>query len=264
MSINQSNEQSVATDIAQETTQRCSVACSATSNIHIVATDSTIGNISSTTSCITNDSSCALTSCLQSSIINNLKDQQKSLQMDVPGLFSVLSQLAGGNNQDINQTSSQQISNQATQLTNSLCQNNTVVTKNVDFVLHNDTVNNIDLNALGESNKFQCVIKNMSKFTAQNNESNSQSATQLRISGLIFIIMIIVIGVVAVAIFKYGFSKKGDKKAPTINVTEENKAPQLTESETATETQRHGYNTYPDTGHVEYNKAFSKNILRTK
>lgn len=207
LSIEESDAQSAITQIAQQSTAKCMVACSATQNINIVAKGGIMKNLNFKNGCVSNVSSCALKSSLQSNILNNLKSTQSATQFDVPGIFTFLEDLIGAGD-DINEKNSQTISNQASQFINSNCQDNTTVPQNIDLVLTNVDLEGVNFSNYVTSNKFKCVINNMGKFVAQNNETNSQTATQVRIDSMIFLVLIIVAGVVAVAGLKYGFKKK--------------------------------------------------------
>lgn len=207
MSIEQSNKQTALTKIAQQSTESCMVACSAVQNINIVAKGGSMTDVNFKDGCISNVSSCALKASLQSSIFNNLKSQQGATQFDVPGIFTFLEDLIGAGD-NINQQNSQLISNQASQFMNSVCQNNISTPQNIDLTLTNVNLKDVTFGNYATSNKFSCIINNMGSFYAQNDESNTQQATQIRIDSMVFLALIIVAGVVAVAALKYGFQKK--------------------------------------------------------
>ena len=207
MSIEQSNTQTAITKVAQQSTEKCTVACSAVQNINIVAGGGSMRDVNFKSGCISNVSSCALKSALQSSVFNNLKSQQGATQFDVPGLFTILSDLIGAGD-SINQNNSQLISNQASQFMNSFCQDNTAASSNINLVLTNENLTDVTFGNYATTNKFNCILDNMGSFYAQNDESNTQQATQVRIDSMVFIALIIVAGVVAVAALKYGFKKK--------------------------------------------------------
>lgn len=219
LSIAQKNVQSISTKVTQESVERCSIACTASQNINITAKGGSMRDLNFKNGCISNSSSCTLKASLKSSIINDLKSQQGATQFDVPGIFTVLSDLLGSKD-SINQNNSQVIANEATQLMNSLCQDNTVVDSNVNLVLDDVNLTDVDFSNLAKSNKFNCVINNMGSFYAQNDESNTQAASQTRIDGMIFLALIIVIGVIAVAAIKYGFKRRA-KKAKDDNQVED-------------------------------------------
>ena len=79
---------------------------------------------------------------------------------------------------------------------------------NVNLVLDDVNLTDVNFNNLAKSNKFNCIINNMGSFYAQNDEANTQTATQVRIDGMVFLAIIIVIGVIAVAAIKYGFKRR--------------------------------------------------------
>lgn len=211
MSIEQKNNQDIEADITQETSARCIVTQKATQKINVTIDTSNVSNASFGNTITSNESSCALKSSLNSKVLNNLKDKQGATQIDVPGLFTALNSLTGNQN-NINQANSQLISNQASQLINSLCQNNKFATQDVSLRIVNSTVNGFKVNNIIGSNKFNCIIQNTSSYFNQNSESNTQTATQVKIDSMIFIILIIVIGVVAVLAMKYGFERKNKNK----------------------------------------------------
>lgn len=212
MSIEQNNLQSTSTSALESSQEFCSIATYNLSDVNITANNSTLNNVRAGQVVSSNSSSCALKSTLQTSIINNLKSQQGATQVDIPGIFTFLGDLTGSSD-SINQNNSQVISNQSSQLMNSMCQDNKTNAVSVSLVVNNTTVNNLDLSNYVRNQKFNCVIANMSSFLAQNDESNSQKATQVRIDGLVFVILIIVAGVIGVAALKYGF-KSSSKTNP--------------------------------------------------
>ena len=139
--------------------------------------------------------------------MNDLKSQQGATQFDVPGIFTVLGDLLGSKD-SINQDNSQMIANEATQLMSSMCQDNTSANMNIRLILDDVNLTDVNFNNLAKSNKFNCIVNNMGSFYAQNDESNTQNATQVRIDGMVFLAIIIVIGVIAVAAIKYGFKHR--------------------------------------------------------
>lgn len=211
LSIEQNNNQSITNSISQESISKCVIAEGATQNINLTLTGGSISDSSFENGIISNSSSCALKSSLQSQLINDLKSQQGATQFDVPGPFTVLEDLIGSKD-NINQNNSQLISNQATQLINSLCQNNQSVTQNINIVASNETISGVTFGNFVKSNKFDCTIDNLASFIAQNSESNTQTATQVRIDSMVFLAIIIAVAVVAVAAFKYGFKKRSAKQ----------------------------------------------------
>lgn len=220
LSIEQKNSQSIYNNIAQESSEVCSVAISANSNISITANNSTLKNLNFDNGIVNNASSCALKASLQTTLLNSLKNKQSSTQVDIPGPFTILGDLIGSKD-SINESNSQTIANESTQLMNSMCQNPLNANQNISLIVNNTTVDGLNKNNLISSNKFQCVIDNMSRFYAQNDESNTQIATQVRIDGMIFIIIIIVVGIVAVIIAKEAFkSKKGNSSFKEDNAVE--------------------------------------------
>jgi hypothetical protein len=211
LSIQQSNKQSVSTKIVQQSVEQCSIACSATTNINITAKGGSMRDLNFKNGCISNSASCSLKASLKSTIMNDLKSQQGATQFDVPGIFTVLGDLLGSKDA-INQQNSQMIANEASQLMSSMCQDNTSVSMNVNLILDDVNLTDVNFNNLAKSNKFNCVINNMGSFYAQNDESNTQNATQVRIDGMVFLAIIIVIGVIAVAAIKYGFKRRNNNK----------------------------------------------------
>ena len=209
MSIEQQNDQSIRSSINQEIMTRCVLSYQATSNVSMTLKGGTANNVTIGNSIVSNDSSCALKSSLNSTVINNLKSQQGATQFDVPGIFTVLSDLTGSRD-DINQNNSQKIANQATQLINSLCQDNKLATKNVNITAIDENINNLNVNNLIGSNKFNCILENTSSYYNQNSESNTQKATQVRIDSMIFIVLIIAVSIVAIEAIKYGFKKNNN------------------------------------------------------
>lgn len=207
LDINEANIQSTSTINQQSSQENCINANIATENVQISAVSSLIEGNNFSNVIMNNNSSCNLKASLQSAITNKLASKQKSTQFDVPGPFTILSDLLGGGD-SINETNRQTISNEVTQAMNSLCQNNNTAPKVVDLVVNNTKLINNDFSNYIKSNKTQCIIDNMSSFYAQNSEANTQTATQVRIGAIVFIVLIIVAGSVAVAIVKYGFKGK--------------------------------------------------------
>ena len=221
MSIEQKNNQTIKNNISQEAISRCVIAQSSTQDINLTLTGGSITDSSFQNGVISNSASCSLKSSLQSQLINDLKSQQGATQVDVPGPFTVLSDLLGSKD-NISQDNSQLISNQATQAINSLCQNNQVSNQNINIVAVDETIDGVTFGNFVKSNKFDCTIDNLSSFIAQNSESNSQVATQVRIDSIVFIALIIAVGVIAVTAIKYGFKKRSLKQKD--NTLEEEKA----------------------------------------
>jgi len=208
MSIQQSNSQEVKNNISQESIEKCTVALAATQDIDLTLSGGSISDSKFENAVMSNDSSCALKASLSTKIINDLKNQQGATQFDVPGLFTMLSGLTGGGNDSISQSNSQVIANEASQLMNSLCQENIPSSQNVNIIATNETIENVTFGNFVKSNKFNCILDNSAAFYAQNDESNTQQASQTRIDGMIFLALIIAVAVVAVAAIKYGFKKR--------------------------------------------------------
>lgn len=208
MSIQQSDNQEIKNSISQVSTERCTVAFTSTQNINLTLSGGSISDSSFENSVLANDSSCALKASLSTSIINSLKNQQGASQFDVPGLFTMLTALTGGGNDSISQNNSQLIANEASQLMNSLCQDNSTSTQNVNIIASNEIIENVKFGNYVKSNKFDCILDNSAAFYAQNDESNTQQASQTRIDGMIFLAIIIAVAVIAVAAIKYGFKKR--------------------------------------------------------
>lgn len=222
LSIGQNNFQETSTNVNQSSQASCINTYVEASDISITANNSTLNNLNNNQSILNNSSTCALKASLDSSIINKLKSTQKATQVDVPGPFTILSDLLGAGD-SISQNNTQVISNQATQAMNSLCQNNDTTSKNVAIIVNNTTVNDLNLSNLIKNNKTNCVIENTSKFFAQNDETNSQTATQVRISMFVVIALVIAIGCIGVAAIKYGFkSKKEENSNVALEETELN------------------------------------------
>ena len=219
LSIDQANKQSTSTKITQESVERCSIACTSSQNINITAKGGSMRDVNFDAGCISNSASCSLKASLSSTILNDLKDNQGASQFDVPGIFTVLSDLLGAKD-SINQDNSQMISNEATQLMNSLCQDNSSVNMNISLVLDDVNLTDVNFTNFAKSNKFNCIINNMGSFYAQNDEANTQNATQVRIDSMVFLAIIIVVGVIAVAAIKYGF-KRRKKTSKTNNQVED-------------------------------------------
>lgn len=212
LSIEQNNNQTIKNSISQEAVSRCVIAQAANENIDLSLTGGSITNSSFKNGIISNSASCSLKSSLQSQLINDLKSQQGATQFDVPGPFTFLSDLVGSKD-NINQNNSQLIANQATQLINSLCQNNQTADQNINVVSVDETIDGVTFGNFIKSNKFDCTIDNMASFIAQNSESNTQKATQVRIDSMVFLALIIAIAVIAVAAIKYGFKKRALKQS---------------------------------------------------
>jgi hypothetical protein len=207
LSIEQSDKQSTSNTVSQESIERCSIAQGATQSIHINAQGGSIDNDNFNNGILSNSASCALKASLTSTLINTQSNTQGATQVDIPGIFTVLSDMVGSND-DINQSNSQNIANQATQLMNSLCQDNQTAPQTININLNNTSLDNTTFNNFVKSNKFNCVLDNMSSFYAQNSQTNSQVATQIRIDSMVFIALIIAAAVVLVAAIKYGRKKK--------------------------------------------------------
>ena len=208
LKIDQTNFQSTSSKVITSSNSNCSKAIVASTDINIVANNSTLNNDKAGNAILSNSVSCVEKATLTTDITNSLKDKSKATQVDVPGPFTVLEDLLGAGD-DINQNNSQIIANQASQMINSLCQNNETTPLKVSLILNNTSLTDVNFSNYIRNNKFNCVIDNMASFYAQNDESNTMEATQVRMSMFIFIALIIAIAVVAVAAIRYGFKSKG-------------------------------------------------------
>ena len=195
--ISQSNYQSISNIMQQVSNQECINSCTATSELDFSSIDSVFkGNITDTTSCQINSSSCVLKSALSTSLTNKLASTQKGSVTELEGLFTLLQSLVGDNT-NINQNNYQSIMNEVSQTVNNTCRNDPTTTKASTFDFQGSTVDgDINLSALAGDSKAQCVLTNMSSIYANNSETSSQSASIAKIDGLFAAIIAIVIAVV--------------------------------------------------------------------
>lgn len=199
-SINQTNVQTVSNKISQVSNEQCLNLCLNEGDINIKIIDSDVGNITIQKGCAINSSSCVLKAALDTDLINDLSSSQDSRQTELQGPFTVLTELLGGGNQTVNQNNYQAISNESSQQMNSLCRTSAISSNPIVVDIEQSKVKNLNIDNMDQINKSQCVIDNMSKFYAQNSESNSQSAHQTQ-AGLLslIIIAIVIIAVVFLA-----------------------------------------------------------------
>lgn len=209
LSIEQADTQNISNKISQSSIEQCSIANTASQNININATGGSLNNDNFKNGILSNNTSCALKASFSTTLLNNLNNTQGATQIDIPGIFTILNSLAG-NKDDINQSNAQNISNEATQAMNSLCQNNDTAPQVINIDTKGANINNTTFGNFVKSNKFSCTLTNMAAFYAQNSETNSQSAVQVQIDSMVFIAIIIAIAVIAVAAIKYGSKKKGN------------------------------------------------------
>ena len=219
MSIEQKNDQDIESNITQMSLARCVVTKKAEQNINATIVNSNVSNLELSNTVAGNQSSCALRSSLQSTVINSLKDKQGATQVDVPGPFTVMGDLVGSKD-NITQENSQRIASQASQLINSLCQDPLLANQDVNLRIIGANVNGLKIPNALLGNKSSCVIQNTSSYFNQNSESNTQSATQVKIDSMIFMILFIVIGCVAYAAIRYGINRKGKKSSDSKDNTD--------------------------------------------
>lgn len=197
--ISQSNYQSISNLMQQVSNQECINSCTESSNLNLSANGTTFeGNITDSTSCQINSSSCVLKSALSTSLTNNLASKQKGSVTELEGIFTLLQSLIGDNT-DINQSNYQSIMNEVSQTVNNTCRNDPTSENSTSLNFNNSTIEgNISLNEIAGDSKAQCVLQNMSSIYANNSEANSQSASISKIDGLFAAIIAIVIAVVLV------------------------------------------------------------------
>lgn len=218
LSITQNSYEDVTNQLTQISNEECINFCSDSSNFTIVLDGGEYGNITADSICVINSASCNLKAALDGTLINSLSNRQKGDIEDQGGLFALLGALADiGSADDINQNNYQNIMNEATQQLNSICQTSDANNNNYSFIAKNAKVRNVNLTSKANISKSQCIIDNMSKFYASNNESNDQSATISK-TGMFLLILIILLLVIIVI---YGAKHNQRKKSAEEKLLEE-------------------------------------------
>lgn len=201
LSINQSSYENVSNQVSQISNEECINFCSNDTNFIVNQTGGDIGNLKIGQGCFINSPSCVLKASLDTELINTLSNIQKSEISTPGGIFGALDQLASiGNSESIDESNYQNIVNQSTQQMNSLCMNHVDVGGTIVYNISGGRVKNLILGKKGQISKSRCVIDNMSKFYAQNSETNEQTAKIEKTAigaGLLLIILIIIIGLVS-------------------------------------------------------------------
>jgi len=218
-SITQNNYQDVSNQISQISNEECINFCSNNTDIIVNQTGGDIGNLKIGEGCFINSPSCILKASLDSSIVNTLASEQASSISNPGGIFGALEDLASaGSSENITESNYQFITNQATQQMNSLCMNHVESGGTITYNISEGRVKNLVLGKKDQITKSKCVIDNMSKFYAQNNESNKQTAKIATAgigAGLILIILIIIIGLASKHHKKHNLGSEADSESIT-------------------------------------------------
>lgn len=202
LSINQNNYQVTSNKISQISNEECINYCDNTSDINTTIINSNIGLAKIGGVCLVDSPSCVLKAALDTDLINKLSNTQSASIADLTGIFSFLNNLTSAGD-TINQSNYQGITNEATQQMNSLCLNTATVGGTISTLVVGSKVKELDIGKTGHTTKSNCVIDNMSRFYAQNDETNDQSAKITRMSMIILIIIFILIIIVVLHSLKH-------------------------------------------------------------
>lgn len=210
LSIHQSNYQVTSNKISQVSNEECINYCTNLTNINVNLNNVHVGLAKIGGACFVDSPSCVLKSSLDTELINKLSNTQSASIADLTGLFSFLNNLTSAGD-DINQSNYQGITNEATQQMNSLCLNTSTVGGTITYIANGGSIRELDLGKTGHTTKSDCVIDNMSRFYAQNDETNDQSAKITRMSMIILIIIFVLIIIVVLHSLKHKKHKSKSK-----------------------------------------------------
>ena len=200
--ISLANTQSVTNAINNISNESCINSCkSNTSDIHVVATNSTLNNLTIGTVCNIIGASCVLKASLTNTIQNKLTNKQKATTVQESDPLSLMGSFFGETT-GTNESSNQSISNRVSNLLNSTCQNNTSSTTDGVYInLNNvDVTGTINVGTSANISKTSCILDNVARTTLSNTEANSQSAKVMQGSPLLFAIIGLVIVAVVIMI----------------------------------------------------------------
>jgi hypothetical protein len=199
VSQQESSSLSAINNVLQDATSTCTLSCqSSLSNITIVISGSTVGNITIADTCAITGSQCLISTSLDTNITNILTSIFNQTAVTARSLIDCL----GDDNVNQSIKIEEAVTNNITQLINSTC-NMTVNTSvsDVTFVAKDGaTVGNFSVVSAGNITKSNCSLQNIAQAVITNNLTAKGSQTAITgvaaVMGMFMFIIIIVIVII--------------------------------------------------------------------
>lgn len=222
MGVNQSNIVNFQQGISNNIVTSSQASCNATNDTQIsgnsiITVNSEINQNVGIITASSVDASCIIGNTIDSSISNSIT---AAVQQENSALTGILGGLGSDVNQDNLIDVAQNVSNNVTQILNSVCQstNTTDITNNLIYVDGSTVGQNVGIINTGNTSYASCSINNLSKLQIYNQMTASakQGNSDISLLSLIFIIVIIFVVLCVIVVLAKLFLKGGKGKTEVV------------------------------------------------